>query len=151
MKNELALAQSTLEPEVIKELIRLNSKLLFAKELLSGHLVTTPLFDYLASSTPVTVRFKDFSLSTSERGLVLRLAGEARGYGALALQADIFNKNESFQNQLFSNFELNEDGDVTFAFNAIVDPRMLYFENMVADEAPVETTFLEDTATSTPN
>ncbi len=153
MKAELVAARDNLEPEVINELIRLDSRLNFARDLITNHQIVTPLFAFLSASTPVTVRFKDFNLSHTEKGVVLRLQGEARGYGALALQADIFNKQKFFNNATFSDFNLSEKGDVVFSFQATVDPSLLSYENSIAHStlpATATTSLPIEAGTTTP-
>ena len=78
------------------------------------------------------------------------MTGEARGYAALALQSDIFNKSQYFKDSIFSNLKLNTKGDVIFSFRAVVDPSLVSYQREVeriGALAPIATS----TATSTPN
>ena len=153
---ELERTRAALEPETIRELIRLDDRLISTKDLISKHRVLTPLFEFLETSTPVTVRFNNFQYSMTEQGLELSMRGEARGYAALALQADIFNRSQYFVNPIFSNLNLNDRGDVNFAFRAIVDPNLVSYEREVERTnvpraLPAGTSAATTTATSTPN
>lgn len=128
---DLENARETLQPEVIRELTRLDDRLISSQELITKHQILSPLFEFLEVSTPKTVRFRDFRYSMTEGGIELSMSGEARGYAALALQADIFNKSPYFKDSIFSDLNLNEKGDINFSFKAIVDPSMVSYQREV--------------------
>lgn len=128
MDTDLQQAQATLKPEIIRELTRLDARIISTKALIATHPVLSPLFEFLETSTPKTVRFTDFNYVLGKDGLELHMRGEAKGYTALAFQADIFNKNQYFKTPIFSDFELNSKGDVTFSFKTIIDPEMVSYQ-----------------------
>ena len=155
MGADLEDARMTLQPEVIRELTRLDNRILSSQKLLARHQILSPLFEFFEVSTPKTVRFKDFSYIKTPQGLELKIIGEARGYAALALQADIFDKSQYFKNPIFSDLSLNEKGDVNFSFKAILDPTLVSYERKVerlgaSPIVPTESTSTS-TATSTTN
>ncbi|MEK7177032.1 MAG: hypothetical protein AAB719_01950 [Patescibacteria group bacterium] len=127
MGTALEEARANLEPETISELTRLNSRLVSTRDLVLTHRAITPLFEFIEMSTPKTVRFNTFSFTATDAGVELSMGGEARGYSALALAADIFNKSEAFKNPVFSNLSLNLKGDVVFSFKATVDPSLVLY------------------------
>ena len=127
MGTALEEARGHLEPETISELTRINVRLVSTKELVSRHRAVTSLFEFIEMSTPKTVRFNNFSFAATDSGILLTMSGEARGYSALALAADIFNKSEAFENPVFSDLRLNPKGDVIFAFKAMVDPNLISY------------------------
>ncbi len=131
MGADLEAAQVTLEPEVIRELTRLDNRIISTQELVAKHYTFSPLFEFLEVSTPRTVRFSDFRYSMTEQGLELSMRGEARGYAALALQADIFSKSQYFKDPIFSDLNLNERGDVGFSFKTTVDPSLVSYQREV--------------------
>ena len=131
MGSDLESARATLSPDVIDELTRLNNRIIYTEELVSRHQILVPLFEFLEVSTPRSVRFSDVRYSMTGKGIELTMRGEARGYAALALQADIFSKSKSIKDPIFSDLNLNEKGDVRFSFKAIVDPSLVSFTNTV--------------------
>src|SRR3989344_2575657 len=137
------------EPKIIRELIRFDNRLASTKELISKHYILTPLFEFLEISPPVTVRFNNFSYVMNEQGLKLSIRGEARGYAAVALQADIFNKSSYFKNLVFSNLTLNEKGDVNFSLEATVDDNLVSYHRMVEGITPAIEPANQSVATST--
>ena len=149
---DLEQARTALQPEIIRELTRIDNRIISVKDLISKHYILTPLFEFLEVSTPKVVRFNDFSYTMTEQGLELQMKGEARGYAALAQQADIFQKSQHFINSTFSNINLNEKGDVNFSFTATIEPKLASYmkkiESVISSQpVPVATS----TATSTPN
>jgi len=143
---DLENARATLQSEVISELTRLDNRITSSRELILAHQNLSPLFEFLEVSTPRTVRFSDFRYSMTPQGLELSMTGEARGYAALALQAEIFDKSPYFKDSIFSDLRLNTKGDVTFSFRAIVDPSLVSYQREVERIGTATST-----ATSTPN
>jgi hypothetical protein len=127
MSADLEKARVAIQPDIIRELTRLDNRIVSTKELISEHRVLTPLFEFLEISAPRTVRFTDFRYTTTDKDTVLTLKGEARGYAALALQADIFDKSQYFHNSIFSDLNLNTRGDVSFSLTASVDPNLVSY------------------------
>ena len=149
MGADLEDARMTLQPEVIRELTRLDNRLLSSQKLLARHQILSPLFEFFEVSTPKTVRFKDFSYTKTPQGLELKIIGEARGYAALALQADIFDKSQYFKTPIFSDLSLNEKGDVNFSFKAMLDPTLVSYERKVEKLGTPSIMLTEPTSTST--
>ena len=154
MGTDLESARATLQPEVIRELTRLDNRIITAKQLIAEHQILSPLFEFLEVSTPETVRFNDFRYAASESGLELFMRGEARGYGALALQADILQNSEYFQNIIFSNLDLNTRGDVTFSLKMTLEPSLVSYQKaieLIALPSVPLPSVATSTVTSTPN
>ncbi|MDO8590035.1 MAG: hypothetical protein Q7R69_02080 [bacterium] len=146
----LEAARATLSPGTIRELTRLDNRIISTKDLIAAHSILTPLFEFLEVSTPKTVRFNDFSYVRTEQGLEFTLRGEARGYAALAFLADMFSKSQYFKNAIFSDLNLNAKGDVNFSFKAVVDSSLVSYKREVERlGAPVIVPTAGPTATST--
>jgi len=131
MGTDLENAKATLQPEVISELTRLNNRIVSTEKLVSNHQILLPLFEFLEISTPKTVRFIDFQYLVTDQSLELSMIGEARGYAALALQADIFSKSLYFKNHIFSDLSLSDKGDVRFVFKTVVDKDLVSYTREV--------------------
>ncbi|MDO8729301.1 MAG: hypothetical protein Q7K26_05470 [bacterium] len=155
MGTDLENARATLQSDVIRELTRLDNRILSSQKLITEHQILSPLFSFLEMSTPKTVRFNDFHYTKTQEGLELLIKGEARGYATLALQSDIFNKSQDFKDSIFSDLKLNAKGDVNFSFKTIIDPNLLSYQREVEriDTLPVSSTgsVATGTATSTSN
>ena len=150
MGADLENARTTIQPEIIDELTHLDNRLMATQELIAKHEILTPIYEFLESATIKTVRFNDFRFSNTENGLELSMTGEARGYAALAFQADLFSQSKSLKNPIFSNLSLNSRGDVSFSFHVIIDPELLSYKRTIVDK-PTETKPNTETSSSTQN
>lgn len=132
-KEELQKARAAFEPELIRELSHLDSKIKTADQLLSTHLAISGIFDLLEETTLETVRFTDFSYAIEPTGIRISLGGVARSFTSVALQSDEFGNSRFIREPLFSGFTLNERGDVEFSVTALVDPAVVSYEGRVKD------------------
>ncbi|MBX4198977.1 hypothetical protein KW800_01725 [Candidatus Parcubacteria bacterium] len=133
MNGDLAAARATLKPEVITDISRLDQRLVATQVLLNKHIVLSPLFDYLENATLKGVRFTEFQYLTTEQGLTLNMRGEAKGYAAVSLQAQVFNKSPYMKQPIFSDLDLDDKGNVTFSFKVKLDPSIVSYKKLVND------------------
>lgn len=140
MDSKLAAAKNVFEPEFINEAGRLHSRIEAAKGLFAAHSAPSLIFDLLEKKTLETVRFLDFSYDArNERETTLSMQGEARSFNAVALQSDVFGADPLFVNPIFSDFSLNEQGDVVFHFKTNLDTaRLRYRETVISSGAAEE-------------
>ena len=131
MNGDLAAARATLEPDVITNISRLDERIVATKTLLNNHIVLSPLFDYLENATLKGVRFTEFEYLTTEQGLTLTMRGEAKGYAAVALQSEVFNKSPYMKQPIFSDLDLDDKGNVTFSFKTTLDPSIVSYKKLV--------------------
>lgn len=155
MGTDLVAAKASLQPEVINAIARLDERIVSTGDLLNNHIVLSPLFDYLEASTLKSVRFNEFQYQTTEQGLTLMMRGQARGYAAVSLQAQIFNKSPYMKNPIFSDLDLDDKGNVTFSFKTQLDPSIVSYKKSVnsipVTSVPVAPPVTAPAATSTPN
>jgi len=139
MQTALEEAKTALNPELVKELSRSHDKIESAKEILMRHVALTNFFSLLESLTLEALRFSRFTYSFSmEKGIVVEMTGEAGDYKTVALQSEIFSKESSIVNPLFSNLDLNEKGNVTFNFEARLTPDSILYSKNVDDSTSEE-------------
>lgn len=121
-------ARAAFEPKTIEELLRLDTRLTLGKELLVNHLAPSYVFDELEAITLKSVRFRDFTFRETTPGAFdVSMAGEARSFNALALQSDAFGKSGVFLEPIFDGLNINETGNVVFAFSASVDTELIRY------------------------
>ncbi len=157
MSQEIEVSRGDLVPNSANDFIRLNDRLISTQTLLDNHIAVSPLFDFLEATTLKSVRFDDFVYNTTPAGIELTMRGQARGYAAVALQSDVFNKSPFFIEPVFSDLRLNESGNVVFTFKALISPSFVSYKKQIENEAvpimedepalPVDSN--EATATST--
>ncbi len=124
MENDLVLAKNRFEPSKITELQVLDRRLNAANQILSKHVVITPIFEALQAITMKTVRYTKFSYDFAgdkDSKVVVKISGVAKDYTSLALQSDLFTKNKNLIDPAFSNPSLDANGNVIFDLDFSVD------------------------------
>lgn len=128
-RESLERARAAFQPETIRELARLDARLLAGSALLAQHVAPSALFDFLERETLASVRFSTFSYGEAGPGrVVLSMEGEARSFNAVALQSDAFGASAVFSDVLFENLNINAVGNVTFNFSAVVNTSELAYD-----------------------
>lgn len=128
MGAELEAAREVFAPDVVRDLVRLNDRIISTDKLLERHRVLTPLMSFLETSTPKSVRFTEFNYSVMAEGPQILLKGEARGYSALALESAIIQGNPDFKSPVFSDIQLDTKGNVIFTLHATLSSELLSYQ-----------------------
>lgn len=132
-KESLARNRDAFEPASIVMLQRLSRRLELSKTILANHLAPSQLFAVLEESTLQNVRFSsmDFTLDQTKGVGTLTMKGQARSYGAVARQSDVFAKASGIKNPVFSELNLDQRGNVVFTFTSAVDPSSLRYSALL--------------------
>lgn len=132
-KESLARNRDAFEPASIVKLQRLSRRLELSKGILANHLAPSQLFAVLEESTLQNVRFSsmDFSVDQTKGTASLMMKGQARSYGAVARQSDVFAKASGIKDPVFSELNLDQRGNVVFSFSASVDPSSLRYSALL--------------------
>lgn len=134
-------ARAAFQPETIKELARLDTRLTVGAALLSQHTAPSQLFTFIEDNTLSSVRFRDFAYSETGPGRVtVSMSGEAHSFNAVALQSDAFGKSDIFSDVIFSNLNIDANGNVIFNFSAVVNLRELGYSADLVHRAPTTQT-----------
>jgi hypothetical protein len=131
-------AQNEIGSEFVSDMKRLNDRIDGVKELIKNHVVVTPIFDALQSTTLRSVQYKTFGYTlvtdtlTRAQTVAVSITGTAKSYSTIALQSDAFSKNSLIKNPVFSNLSVNDRTntvDFKLAFDVSIDD--LSFEKFV--------------------
>ena len=121
-------ARSAFEPALIKEMSRLDARMLSAQEILNKHTALSAFFELLESTTLKTVQFDDFGYSVDAEGkMLISMKGKALSFASVALQSDSFGDSALIQEPIFSGLNLDTKGNVVFDFTAILDPSIVSY------------------------
>lgn len=131
-KASLEKARAAFEPELIRELSRLDAKLRISQSLLDSHVAPSGILDLLEDLTLQTVRFTNLGYTIGEQGVQLSLQGEALSFSSVALQSDEFGKSRSLMNPVFSGLTLDDRGNVKFTVSVLVDPKVISYRERAA-------------------
>lgn len=146
-KVSLERARNAFEPTLITELQVLDKRMRAASEILDSHVAVSPIFELLGEITLPTVRYSDFSyeFNPENPNLVdVKITGEAKGYNYIALQADLFGENKFIKNPIFSEFTLDQNGNVDFALTFSVDKSLVLYESFLEREESLGSEFTTD-------
>lgn len=138
-KRSLAVAKNQFEPSLITELQILDKRLNAATTILDKHIAVSPIFILLEEVTLPTVRYSDFSyeVDTTTNLVNVTMKGEAKGYNFIALQADLFDDNKFIKNPIFSDFVLDQTGNIDFNLTFSVDKSLVSYESFLDREEPI--------------
>ncbi|MEN9621946.1 MAG: hypothetical protein RLZZ67_380 [Candidatus Parcubacteria bacterium] len=145
-------AKNAFEPDTVKKITRLDTRLEVGKKLLASHIAVTPFFDFLSSVTLKTVRFKDFSFAYLAKDKIqVSMKGQAQNYAAVALQSDLFDDQKQLKNTIVSGMALEAAGTVVFSVSTTLDPALLSYASAIGVVVPeVKKTTGTSTAPTTP-
>lgn len=143
-KVSLERARGAFEPALITELQELDKRMRAASDILANHVAVSPIFTLIGEITLPTVRYSDFSYEFNEENgnlVDVIMSGEAKGYNYIALQADLFGDNKFIKNPIFSEFTLDQTGNVDFALTFSVDKSLVLYESFLEREASLGASF----------
>lgn len=128
---QLQRAKDAFEPSLIHTLTRLDDRMHVADELLVAHIAPTAFFTILSQATLSTVEFRTLDLDAVDPQRVqIRMSGVAQSVNSIALQADLFSKNGTITNPIFSDINRQQDG-VHFNLTALVNPQSVNYVRLV--------------------
>ncbi len=150
-KVSLERARGQFEPSFITELQILDKRMAAASEIIGNHVAVSPIFVLLGDITLPTVRYSDFSYEFNPENPKLvdvEITGEAKGYNYIALQADLFGDNKFIKNPIFSDFTLDQTGNVDFTLTFSVDRSLVIYESFLEREASLGSEFNPNAGTT---
>lgn len=128
-KKDLKANEDKFDANFIALIVRLNTRIEAAKQLLKNHVAISSIFEALQRDTIQTVQFLNFGFSSTPAGnttlLKVSMKGVAKDYNSLAYQSEVIGQNRYIKDQLFSSFSLTEEERVTFGFDALIDPNLI--------------------------
>ena len=127
--NQLDRMKASFEPQLIDELSGLDARLKTGSTLLSKHLSTSSFFEWLESITLQNVQFTDFKYEASSTGLKIEMRGRARNYVTLVRQSDILAENTHVRKSVFSNLDLDSNGNVLFSLAVTFNPEGILYKD----------------------
>lgn len=132
--------KESFDSNFIGQATRLNKRITSAGKILDGHLAPSAIFELLEEFTLQTVSFKNFEFSDNIDGKILvKGSGEGDSFASVVLQSDEFGKSGFMRDVLFSDLQPNVAGNVTFTFEATLDPDLIsYSKGVVPVQAQEE-------------
>lgn len=133
LSNSLQKIKDSFEKDTIDELDLYDKRVNASKQVLSNHIVLSPMFKLLGELTIPEIQYTKFDHINNERGFSVKISGIATDYKSIALQADVFNsaKGRSFKDVVFSNLIKDKNNKVIFDLEFSVDPSLLSYEKNI--------------------
>jgi hypothetical protein len=149
LSTSLTLTRDSFEKDTIDELELFDRRTKSAKQILSSHIVLSPMFALLGEITIPSIQYTKFEQQTNEDGFLVNIEGVARDYRSIALQSDMFNsvKGRSFKNVLFSNLVKDKNNNINFNLKFNIEPDLLSYEKNNLLEEVKNSSVQPDTST----
>lgn len=125
----LSRAQAAFEPNLIRDLIRLDTRINESKRLLAGHVAISPFFELLGGTTLQNIAFQNLNFSVAGGKATVSMKGQARSFSDIALQSDVFAKTKQIRDPIFADLNLDQTGNVVFSLSATLDPSLILYRN----------------------
>jgi len=124
LKASLEKERQALDDGLLVEFRRLGAKLTLAERLLDQHITALPILVLLQGETTETVRYD--SLNYNDK--TLQISGVARSYEDIAVQSNVFDKEKAISGFIFSDLNLDANGNVAFKLIITIDDKLLDYK-----------------------
>jgi hypothetical protein len=135
MKDSFTRSEQAFNPNSVTTYSLLNNRISVATSLIKNHEAVSTLFDLLEQATLKSVRFTNFTFAyISPQHSTLSMKGQTLGsnYNSVAKQSDVFSQDpfsKYIHNPIFSNLNLDQNGNVVFDFSGDVDSQQILYRN----------------------
>lgn len=116
--------RQALDDALLIEFRRLDAKLNLAEKLIDRHIAVLPILDLLEAETLETVRYDSLDYEDG----TMQITGLAKSYEDIAVQSNVFDKEKLISGFIFSDLDLDANGNVVFKLAITVDERLLDYE-----------------------
>lgn len=124
---ELKKAQEAVNPDTVKEFIRLKDRFASGKTLLDKHVTLTNFFDELEGVTLQNIQFSDLTLIVAGDGTAkVEMNGVAKNFNALAAQSNAVAADKKIKRAIFSGIGFDAGNThLKFRLTAELDPSLV--------------------------
>jgi len=137
--SQLKTARQQFDPNLVRQLTRLDDRMQTADALLAVHLAPSTFFAALNQVTAQTVEFTSLDMQVQDpHRIMLKMSGVAQSVNSIAFQADLLSKSGVFTSPIFSNLDRQKDG-VHFNLTAIVDASKINFDDLAPSTSDATT------------
>lgn len=119
------------QSQKLEDLKKLDTKLKNGAAVLDSHITLRPLFDILGAYTGANIQYQKFEYQGDKGTLTVTINGLAKSYEDIAFQQKVF-ANEpavrgAFSDFSFSDFDTDQEGQVSFKLTLVVKPSLLSY------------------------
>lgn len=137
---ELQQAQSSIDRNTVRDLIRLRDRFVSARTLLDSHIQLSGFFDVLEGVTLKNVQYDSLKVTVADdHSAKIEISGTAKNFNTLAAQSNAVAAEKRIRRGIFSDISLNKDNTVRFLLTADVDADLISGSTTPTIAAPVVT------------
>lgn len=147
LQQQISVAQNGLGSSFVSDMKRLSLRISGVNTLLTNHVVVSPIFAALQSTTLQTVQYKTFTYqfvtdpSTNAKLVQVQISGIAKDYNTLALQSDAYAQSSLINEPVFSNLTVEDKSSlVDFKLVFTVNPNSLSYESFIQGKGAASAT-----------
>lgn len=117
--------KNSIDQNLLIRFRRVDAKLAAADSLVSRHTTINGFLTDLSDNTLHVVRFTDFEFESE--GVLMK--GIAKGYEDIALQSEVLANDKTIKGFIFSDLNLDSNGDVTFSLSLSLEPGAISYND----------------------
>jgi hypothetical protein len=131
LKASLDIEIEEFQSQKLEELKKLDLKLKNGATVLDSHITLRPLFDLLGAYTGANIQYQKFEYRGDSDTITVTINGLAKSYEDIAFQQKVFATEEKASKSLrdfsFSDFDVDQKGQVSFKLTLVVEPSLLLY------------------------
>ncbi|HEX7651370.1 MAG TPA: hypothetical protein VF439_01475, partial [Candidatus Paceibacterota bacterium] len=121
---KLSAAEQNIDPATVEGFVRLRNRLAAAGGLLDNHVALSQFLTTLENTTLSSVRFDEMDLQLADdRSAKVTMTGSAKSFNTLAAQSAAIADVPSIKRALFSDFDVDKTGAITFGLSFDLDSK----------------------------
>lgn len=131
-KEQLNKAKKAFQPDLVRDLTRLDERISIAEGILQSHIAPSAFFDVLGQITLKTIEYKNLDYEyTGPDTLHVLMNGKAASVNGIAYQARVMSTHPAIKNPIFSIGNITKDG-VEFTVELDINPEAVNFSSLVS-------------------
>lgn len=134
-KEQLNKAKKAFQPDLVRDLTRLDERISIAEGILQSHIAPSAFFDVLGQITLKTIEYKnlDYEFNGPDSMHIL-MNGRAASVNGIAYQARVMSTHPAIKNPIFSIGNIGKDG-VEFTVELDINPDAVNFSSLISAAA----------------
>jgi hypothetical protein len=134
-KEQLNKAKKAFQPDLVRDLTRLDERISIAEGVLQSHIAPSAFFDVLSQITLKTIEYKGLEYEfTGTDSLHVVMNGRAASVNGIAYQARVMSTHPAIKNPIFSIGNITKDG-VEFTVELDINPEAVNFASLISAAA----------------
>ncbi len=131
-KEQLNKAKKAFQPDLVRDLTRLDERISIAEGILQSHIAPSAFFDVLGQITLKTIEYKnlDYEFNGPDSMHIL-MNGRAASVNGIAYQARVMSTHPAIKNPIFSIGNIGKDG-VEFTVELDINPDAVNFSSLIS-------------------